>query len=176
MQERDGEHEAFPSEPQADDPDAEGSAGVGEAARRRADVPRHAQPEEVEQADADRDRDAAPKDGRRVEHLREPAREVEERLVRRRERGAQDGEERHHEDDGQRAEKALPADRDQRRHGVAGHDLLWIRDNNQSSAVGTVRRREGHTLNDELRCRTGNKNRISVTPVTESKRKRNSPG
>lgn len=89
-------------------------------------MPRHAKAEIVEQADADRNGDAAPQDGRGVEHLPPAEREVEEGLGRGRERGAEDGEEGHEDDDAERAEEALVADGDEGGDGVARHYLLCI--------------------------------------------------
>lgn len=62
LKQTDREHDALPAKSEADDPNGQRPARICERARRRAYMARHAQPKEVEQRNADANREA------RVEH------------------------------------------------------------------------------------------------------------
>ena len=135
LEERDREEDVLPTEAERHDPDGKRAARVDHGTCGGAEMPRHAQPEPVEQADGDGDGDASPEHARRAHDLAPPTREVEERRAVSEER--QDG---HKYDDGDEAEEALVADRDERRDAVAEHDLLFDDelDGRAAAALGGV--------------------------------------
>ena len=125
MHEGDGPYEHLPSQAEAHDPDGERATGVCQAARGRADVPCHAQPEEVKQRDADGNHEAGVKHGGGVDELVPSPGKVEPRRSRGIGGDGDEGENRKEEEDGERAEETLVPNGQERWDGIPGENLLF---------------------------------------------------
>ena len=127
LQQRDRPQQLLPPQPQTDNPNTQRPTCIRQTPDRGTQIPRHAQPEPIEQTDRNRDGHSRPKHRRVVYHLVPTARQVEEwvvgwgRTVRKR----GEGDERETDEDGERAEETFEANGDVGRNGVPGHDLLF---------------------------------------------------
>ena len=127
--------ENLPAESKTHDPDRDSPARVGDAARSGRDVPGDAKTEEVEEADGERDGDGGAEDAWVGDRLVPSAREVEERRARG--DGWEEERERCEKEDRERAEEALPSDRDERCDRVRRHDFLLDDELCRCAAIAT---------------------------------------
>lgn len=124
LQKRRRHHKHLPPQAQTNNPNRKRPTRIRQTPRRRAHTPSNTQPEEVEQRDAECDRQAAPEDRGRGDHLRPAAREVEERGERGDGGQSAEGEEEEH---GESAEEAFEADGDEGGDGVAACGVTLVR-------------------------------------------------